>query len=252
MTIILSVHPSVQLHNCWRKLGLWIQPRNKTSSVLLENPIIPMTKKSTPSQCWLCSLTLKVLFIRNSSLLAGLSVQSSPAMFWTGWGRKWGRNILSSLQYHSSPPHQRIGSQHIVCDQSRPHSNVIRNKCLVLLVDTVGAMGGQALKQYCLPEPTRSGGVICNREYVKEIKTDSGLQKHSSHPPHSLLTKFNLMECFLFPKLKRRRLDTRGRGPGRIAGGVEHGDKKGLPGEIQIMAKALGSLCTLPRRQLLR
>ncbi|KAL4098553.1 hypothetical protein QTP88_023139 [Uroleucon formosanum] len=46
------------------------------------------------------------------------------------------------------------------------------NKCLLLIEDFVLNLGGNNLKEYGLPTPTRSGGLLENREYLKETSYD--------------------------------------------------------------------------------
>jgi len=46
------------------------------------------------------------------------------------------------------------------------------NKCLVLIVDFVLNLCGDNLKEYGLPTPTRFGGLLENREYLKETNYD--------------------------------------------------------------------------------
>jgi len=46
------------------------------------------------------------------------------------------------------------------------------NKCLVLTEDFVLNLGGNNLKEYGLPTPTRSGGLLENREYLGETSYD--------------------------------------------------------------------------------
>lgn len=49
----------------------------------------------------------------------------------------------------------------------------VYNRCLVLIEDAVLALGGQGLPQYGLPQPTRSGGVLGNRDYLRETSYDT-------------------------------------------------------------------------------
>lgn len=49
----------------------------------------------------------------------------------------------------------------------------VYNRCLVLIEDAVLTLGGQGLPQYGLPQPTRSGGVLGNRDYLRETSYDT-------------------------------------------------------------------------------
>ncbi|XP_071574697.1 uncharacterized protein [Temnothorax nylanderi] len=48
----------------------------------------------------------------------------------------------------------------------------VYNRCLVLIEDTVLALGGQELHQYGLSQPKRSGEVLKNRDYLRETNYD--------------------------------------------------------------------------------
>lgn len=49
----------------------------------------------------------------------------------------------------------------------------VYNRCLVLIEDGVAGLGGQGLLQYGLPQATRSGGVLSNRDYLRETGYDT-------------------------------------------------------------------------------
>lgn len=50
--------------------------------------------------------------------------------------------------------------------------DVVYNRCLLMMEEVVLALGGQGLSQYSLPHPSRSGGDLGNRDYLRETSYD--------------------------------------------------------------------------------
>jgi len=85
---------------------------------------------------------------------------SDPLSLWEKYKDSFSENITWQVE------RELQGSAQQVMDK-------VYNRCLVLIEDAVLTLGGQGLPQYDLPQPTRSGGVLGNRDYLRETSYDT-------------------------------------------------------------------------------
>ncbi|XP_071652985.1 uncharacterized protein [Temnothorax longispinosus] len=84
---------------------------------------------------------------------------SEPLSLWEKYKDSFSENITWQLE------RELQGSAQQVMDE-------VYNRCLVLIENAVVALGGQELQQYGLPQSKRSGGVLGNRDYLRETNYD--------------------------------------------------------------------------------
>ncbi|XP_071575067.1 uncharacterized protein [Temnothorax nylanderi] len=112
---------------------------------------------NTLEEAVLCdsSLKLRELF----TVMLAFCQLSEPLSLWEKYKDSFSEDIMRQVE------RELKGSAQNMIDE-------VYNRCLVMIEDAVMALGGQELEQYGLPQPKRFGGVLGNRDYLRETNYD--------------------------------------------------------------------------------
>ncbi|XP_071642973.1 uncharacterized protein [Temnothorax longispinosus] len=112
---------------------------------------------NTLEEAALCDSPLKLreLF----TVMLAFCQLSEPQSLWEKYKDSFSEDITRQVE------RELQGSAQQVMDE-------VYNRCLVLIENAVVALGGKELQQYGLPQPKRSGGVLGNRDYLRETNYD--------------------------------------------------------------------------------
>ncbi|XP_071579388.1 uncharacterized protein [Temnothorax nylanderi] len=112
---------------------------------------------NTLEEAVLCdsSLKLRELF----RVMLAFCQLSEPLSLWEKYKDSFSEDIMRQVE------RELKGSAQNMIDE-------VYNRCLVMIEDAVMALGGQELEQYGLPQPKRFGGVLGNRDYLRETNYD--------------------------------------------------------------------------------